>query len=232
LGLAFILKTMGLSLWLLLLVQRRWQTLAWGVGVITGLALVSLPWIGLATWRAYFQTAWNFAGSPTVAVTAYQTTAGFFSHLFRFDPTWNPQPIMHLPALATTLTLLVTVAALAVSMWWGRNAPIPHFFAALVPLGTILLPKAEEYHFTLLLIPAVILLNDLVQHPPAGGFFSTDGLLLGMALFLLIVPFRYDDLSLSVGWLALLAYPRLYGAWLMWWVAIRRMRVARMENYG
>jgi hypothetical protein len=223
LGLAFILKTAGLSLWLLLLAQRRWHALAWGIGLIVVTFLLSLPWIGLATWGAYFQAAWTVTGSPTVAVTAYQTTAGFFAHLFRFDPTWNPNPIADWPALARLLTLLVTVASLTITLWWGRFAPVVKFFAALIPLSIVLLPVAEEHHFVILLIPIFSLIDDLRQHPPAAGGLSLDYIWLGIALCLLVVPIRYDDLALSVGWWALLAYPRLYGAWLIWLVALRRM---------
>jgi hypothetical protein len=223
LGLAFILKTAGLSLWLLLLAQRRWHALAWGIALIVVTFLLSLPWIGLDTWGAYFQAVWTVTGSPTVAVTAYQTTAGFFAHLFRFDPTWNPNPIADWPALARLLTFLVTVASLTITLWRGRSAPVVKFFAALIPLSIVLLPVAEEHHFVILLIPIFSLIDDLRQHPPAAGGLSLDYVLLGIALCLLVVPIRYDDLALSVGWWALLAYPRLYGAWLIWLVALRRM---------
>ncbi|MBI1880351.1 MAG: DUF2029 domain-containing protein [Chloroflexi bacterium] len=223
LGLAFILKTTGLSLWLLLLVQRRWRALAWGIGLIGVIFLISLPWIGLATWAAYFQAAWIVTSGSTVAVTAYQTTAGFFAHLFHFDPTWNPNPIANWPALAQLLTLLTTIASLTITLWWGRSAPEIKFFAALIPLSIVLLPVAEEHHFVILLIPIFSLIDDLYQYPPGSGVFSLDYILLALALCLLIVPIRYDDLALSAGWWALLAYPRLYGAWLVWLVALRRM---------
>jgi hypothetical protein len=118
---------------------------------------------------------------------------------------------------------LVTVASLTITLWWGRFAPVVKFFAALIPLSIVLLPVAEEHHFVILLIPIFSLIDDLRQHPPAAGGLSLDYIWLGIALCLLVVPIRYDDLALSVGWWALLAYPRLYGAWLIWLVALRRM---------
>lgn len=45
------------------------------------------------------------------------------------------------------------------------------------------------------------------------------------ALLLLGAPLPYGDPAMSAGWLALLAYPRLYGAWLLWgWLVRARWR--------
>ena len=85
LGLAFGLKTTGIALWFLFLAQRRWRALAWGISSVVVIILVTWPWIGLNTWWAYLQAAARVTNSPTKTVTAYQTTAGFFAHLFRFD---------------------------------------------------------------------------------------------------------------------------------------------------
>jgi len=224
LGLAFILKTTGLSLWFLLLLQRRWTALAWGLAAILVVALASLPWIGLATWQAYAGVVTAIiAGSPIKAVTAYQTTAGLLTHLFQYDPTWNPQPVYHWPLLASLLTLLISLAALALTFWPGRDRrTAPFFFAALLPLSVVLLPVAEEHHFVILLISIFILLN--TTSLTAKTLLSLDILLLGLAVLLLIAPVPYKDPALSPGWLALLAYPRLYGGWLIWLVALRRMR--------
>jgi hypothetical protein len=269
LALAFILKTTGLSLWFLLLVQQRWRALGWGMGAIGLIAAASLPWIGLATWAAYLRAVLTMTGGPARAVTAYQTTAGLLAHLFQFDPVWNPYPLYHWPLLAQFLSLVITLASLALTLWLGRNRAVtPLLFAALLPLSVVLLPVAEEHHLVIVLISIFILLNDitfnqlrfapagfvnpaegsgLANPPPAGlaagkspaaaktdllklstlrTFFSTELLLLGLALLLLMAPIPYEQPRWSAGWLALLAYPRLYGAWLLWAVAVRRLRKA------
>jgi len=224
LGLALILKTTGLPLWLLLIVHRRWQALGWGIATTASIALVSLPWIGIDTWWAYLQAIWNITGGPISAVTAYQTTYGFFTHLFRFDLTWNPAPILDWPGLAQPLTLFVTIATMTITLWLGRvTALVIDFFAALIPLGVVLLPVGEEHHFIILLLPIFILVNDLIEHSSAKESLLLDWLLLGLALFLLVAPIPYEHPALSVGWLAILAYPRLFGAWLIWIIVIRRM---------
>jgi hypothetical protein len=224
LGLAFILKTTGVTLWFLLLLRRRWSALGWGIAMMIAIAGLSLPWIGLATWQAYLEAILKVTDSPTKAVTAYQTTAGFLTHLFQFDPTWNPYPLYHWPALANRLTWLITGTTLALTLWLGRKTvvPISLLFAALLPLSIILLPVAEEHHFVILLISIFILIADLL---PALPFPGTDWSLLTLALLLMALPFPYENPTLSQGWLALLAYPRLYGGWLLWLVALRRMRI-------
>lgn len=214
LGVGFGLKTVGIFLWLFPLLQKRWLMLAITIATLFGIVLLGWPWIGGEVWLAYGRAILNFSGSASLAVTPYQTTAGFFSHLFRPDSFWNPNPIANLPWLATTLTVLFTLGSLTITVWVGRAAPAGLLFAALVPLSTILLPKAEEHHFVFLLIPAAIL---IASHEKSATMPS---LLFVAAITLLMVPIPYWHPSLSSGWLALLAYPRLYSGWLFWLAAI------------
>jgi hypothetical protein len=226
LGLTFVLKTVGGPLWLLLLIRRRWKALGWGIGTILIVVLSSLPWIGIDTWWAYVQAVQRVSGGTTMTVPAYQTTAGLFAHLFYFDPVWNPAPIDHRPALATLLPLLISLIAVTITLWLGRSSEhVADLFAALIPLSVVLLPVAEEHHFVILLIP-IFILGDHLRHDFS---LSVDWLLLGPALFLLLVPLPYASPVFSAGWLALLAYPRLYGAWLIWLIAVRRLRVGQLQ---
>jgi hypothetical protein len=162
-------------------------------------------------------------GGSTKAVTAYQSTAGLLTHLFQYDPVWNPHPLYHWPVLAQSLTLIITLVTLLLTLWLGRSrASMPLFFAALLPLSLILLPVASEQHMVILLISIFILVDDL-DPKKVGDFFSLDWLLLGAGILLLVAPIPYKDPALGVGWLALLAYPRLYGSWLIWAAAVHRM---------
>lgn len=225
LGLALVFKTSGLAFWLLLLVQRRWWALAWGGLTVLLTILLSLPWIGLDTWLAYPQAVGQFGNSGARAVTAYQATPNFFAHLFLFDPIWNLEPVSHWPLLAWLLPLLITVGALAVTFWLGCCRGSQHtagFFAALVPLNVILLPVAESYHFGLMLIPLYVLSIELIEAAQLGEILWFDWALLMAAGVLLAAPNSYIDAAWG-GWPALLAYPRLYGGWLLWVVAVRRL---------
>ena len=69
----------------------------------------------------------------------------------------------------------------------------------------------------MLLVPAAVALARWFARAPRPAI---DGLWLALALALLAAPLPYEDPVLTVGWTALLAYPRLYGAWLLWgWLA-------------
>lgn len=229
LGLTFVLKTVGTPLWLLLLLRRRWKALGWGIGTMLVVILSSLPWIGLETWWAYVQAVRRVSGGMTMTVSAYQTTAGLFAHLFYFDPVWNPAPIDHRPTLARLLPLLIALIAVVITLWLGRSSEQEaDLFAALIPLSVVLLPVAEEHHLVILLI-SIFILGDHLRHDFS---LSADWLLLGSALFLLLVPFPYASPALSAGWLALLAYPRLYGAWLIWLIAVRRLWAGQSHRYS
>ncbi len=223
LGLAAILKTTGLSLWWLLPVQRRWRALIWGLGAMAGIGLLTLPWIGLDTWLAYLRAAGQVTGGAKKAVVAYQTTAGFLTHLFVFDATWNPNPLWDWPLLAGVLSAVVTVVGLGVTLWVGRRAAMPLFFAALAPLSVILLPVAEEHHFIVLLIPIFILCGDLLKDWPSSRNRRLEWSLFGLGLFLLVAPIPYESFSFRPGWWVFLAYPRLFGGWLIWLAAILRL---------
>jgi hypothetical protein len=41
---------------------------------------------------------------------------------------------------------------------------------------------------------------------------------------LLIVPLEYTAERFTTGWWAILAYPRLYAAWMLWAASIRELR--------
>ena len=41
---------------------------------------------------------------------------------------------------------------------------------------------------------------------------------------LLVVPLEWTAERFTVGWWALLAYPRLYAAWLLWLLSLRELR--------
>jgi hypothetical protein len=236
LGLAFILKSSGLPLWLLLLtpegifdLQRRWRALGWGLATILAVALFSLPWVGLDIWRVYPQATWGATHSPLVTVTAYQTTHSFLSHLFRYDATWNPQPLSHQPLLADLLNLLITTLAVTLTLWRGRQASTATLFAALMCLNVILSPVAEEHNSVLLLLPLVIVFDRLLA---TNTWLSLDGVLLGLGCLLLLAPLPYKQPAWGLGWLALLAYPRLYGGWLIWLVTVRQMGMGEATSGG
>jgi hypothetical protein len=83
----------------------------------------------------------------------------------------------------------------------------------LIAWGVLFAPLGEEHHQVVLLIPIVWLILAWWSGYPLS---RATLILLGLALILYSVPFPINHPRLQQGWLALLAYPRLYGAWLVW----------------
>lgn len=220
LGLVMALKSGGIFLWLLPLLKGRPRVLLWG-GLTIALVLIgSLPWIGVEFWRRYPAETWADATAPITTVTAYQTTRGFAAHLLRYSAQGSPVPLVDWPVVAVALPLLLGGAAVAATMWRGRTAPLRPLFAALTVLSVLLAPVAEEHTYIWMLIPLALLLAAWQQGRLRG--WRVGVALLAAALVLLPLP--YEHPALVAGWRALLAYPRLYGGWLLWALSFDAMR--------
>jgi hypothetical protein len=222
LGTAAIFKLSGVPIWLWLVVSRRWRELGLSSLVALAWVILSVPVLGVNAWVQFFLTfPQRLAPAGWQANLAYQTTPSFFQHLFVFDAEWNPQPLALVPWLAPLLTALVIASALVVSLRLSRRAPVELGFASALTLGVILFPQAEEYHYSLLLLPLAVAATCLVRARPPGWLI----ILFLTALVLVALPMPYKDPALSQGWVALLGYPRLYGGWLLWSVLMIEMRM-------
>lgn len=216
LGLMAALKTAGAWLWPLLLASRRWKELVWATAVAGAAALITLLLAGPAAWLEYLARLPAIASDPKRTVTAYQTVSSLSGHLFDYDTVWNPNPVLDAPWLAGALTLAVLAAALLVS---ARFASAHHEgdtrLLALAMICALLVtnaPYAEDYHYILLLPSLSIAAWWAWNHKP--GWQSRAWL--ALAALLLGAPLPYEHPALAVGGWALLAYPRVYGGYLLW----------------
>ncbi|HET9223256.1 MAG TPA: glycosyltransferase 87 family protein, partial [Roseiflexaceae bacterium] len=233
LGLMLILKTAGAWLWPLLLLAGRWRALAFALMFAAAVALISLPWIGVAGWLAYSERLPELATAPRRFVTAYQTTTSLFGHLLVYDAQWNPTPVADAPLLARALTMMVLLATLALSAYWGRlSHPRREVRLLTVALFTSLIvasaPFGEGYHYVLVLPALLVAAWWAWQGGERHG--SLPWMLWGilaLAALLLAAPLPYKSPALAVGWLALLAYPRVYGAYLLWLVLALMLKRAK-----
>jgi hypothetical protein len=217
LGCMLILKSAAVWLWPLLLFSRQWRTLIAAAATGLGLALFLSPFVPWPAWHAYFHLLPQLASDPVRYVSAYQTVPGFFGHLFVHDETFNGHPVAHLPRLASLATVVVTAAALVQSVrdqrmsgsFALRALSLGMFGALIVTLA----PVAESHHY-LLVLPSIIIAwwwaLTTRASLPSWGIVLTGTLLLS-------VPQRvYSMPSIQGGWLALFAYPRVYGAFVLW----------------
>jgi hypothetical protein len=207
LGLTMILKLSGWPIGLLMIAQRRWKALGWSVLVAIAIAMLTLPWVGLDAWRTLVTFAIpRVLRWPAATLTAYQDTTGFWQHWFRYVAEFNPAPVVDAPLLATILTL--TTAIIACIALVVRKVPTCVRFGAAVALTELLSPVAEQYHYTLLLLPLTILWHEVLA--------DRSKLMLGaafVATLLICLPIDYK-LPRPV-WEFVLSYPRLLGGWIV-----------------
>jgi hypothetical protein len=223
-GLALVLKTSGLFLLLLLVIQRRWRVLISSLGTAIAVALLSLPWIGLNTWQAYPPAIKAFINHASVSVTAYQTVYSFFNHLLRYDPIWNLKPIIDIPWLIQPLAFITIAMTIAITLMIGRRASATALFAALIPLNTLLVPVAEDHHFVLCLIPIAFLAYELFPQQASSDSLWYKRILFGIALLLLGTPFFQHNFPQINGLNSIFAYPYLFGGCLIWLLTLLILR--------
>jgi hypothetical protein len=211
LGLMFAWKLHAWPLWVMMLCLRQWRVATWGVITIGACVLLTLSLMGTDIWRVYLQQVLpTRAADPSAAVTAYQTLNSFFQHLFRYDATWNPAPLFDAPWLATLSWLVGLGVLLGVTLARAPNLSMIHTLGAGITLSMILAPLAEQYHFLILLVPCIVLAAEWPQ------LSLRSRLLFLLATALLGSPLPFKHPLLNDGWLALFAYPRLYGDLLLW----------------
>lgn len=218
LGLALLLKSSGLALFIIVLARRRWRAvtsvLLIGAAGVPIVALMTDPGI----WTAYLSAVPEFVARPAGSTTAYQTTVGLFRRLCVADPTWNPSPAAECGPIAMVVPALLLATALVITVLLAAQAPSRLWLSAGVCLSELTLPVAAEPHFVSLAIPLAFLW--------AG---STSRVVLAIAALLLLVPLDYTAHRFMSGWWVLLAYPRLYAAWLLWGAAMVEMSRSRRD---
>lgn len=208
LGLLFMLKTAGVLICLLLVIQKKWKSLIWIMITVVGTFLITIPFVGIESWLAYGDRVIGHSSNPTLAVTAYQTIYSFFHHLFMFDENWNLYPIADIPALATSLTIIFSLVILIIIGFSAVKSNMQELtFASFIVAGTILNPASIDYHFVLLLIPIIISI-ELVRKKPSGFLW----ILFFISYTLIALKLPYTSSKITKGMTAILAYPKLYGA--------------------
>jgi hypothetical protein len=217
LGVLFALKATGLPFWLLLAGLRRFRVLAWGMAALAILFLVSTGACGLEIWRVYVTTVLPAALSSALAThTAFQTVPAFFQHLFRYDATLNPLPLDNLPWLATACALMVIIALLGATLLRMRRVGLRRVMSAASILSVTLMPQAEQYHYLALFAPFGLSAMSFA------ALTNRTRVALVVAVLCVYAPLPYKDSALAAGPLSLLAYPRLYGALLLWAIILFR----------
>jgi hypothetical protein len=222
-----LLKTAGILLWPLLVVQRRWRALGIAVGCTLLGILLTLPLVGIDAWRAYAGQLLLLGNRPELAVTAYQSLPGMIRHLFSSDPVWNRSPVVDMPMVAPGLVILTGGALVLWLLRYGsRQVCSDRAFAAAVLVSIILSPVSIDYHYTLLLVPILI----VAISPDVRSSIPLSAAAV-VGLLLIALPLRHTSPALASGVKALLAYSKLYGAMILL-VVVCSSRSCQAENPG
>jgi hypothetical protein len=208
LGLTLVLKSAGLWLWPLLLATPRRRVLLGAAAAALATVALFTPFVGWDIWPLYLADGFRFlAEEPTNHSPAHQTVASLAGYLL---PT--------LPALAKLLAVFVVGGVLVASVRLQRLASaapseraltLGLFTSFIVPAA----PIGEGYHY-LLLLPALVIAWWWAAQRRAR---PRAWLALAICTALVCIPQRiYGAPALAEGGLALLAYPRVYGALGLW----------------
>jgi hypothetical protein len=210
LGALLALKTSGVALAVLLAARRRWRALAMAAIVAILLALAITPFIDPSMWWVYPNHVRAYVNRPASSVTAYQTTLSLFRRLCVADPTWNPSPAASCSPIAFVVPALLTGGATLLTAILAMRSRRPGpWLAAAAALSVLTLPAVAEPHFVLLGIPLLLI-----------GLRPVE---LALIATLLIIPLEITAERFTAGWSVLLAYPRLYAAWLLWAASVREI---------
>jgi len=217
LGALLALKTSGVALAVVLAARRRWRALGAAAAVAVLLALAITPFIDWSMWMVYPDHVRAYVNRPASSVTAYQTTLSLFRRLCVADPVWNPSPAANCPSIGFVVPAVLTGGAtLLTAILAARSRRPEPWLAAAAALSVLTLPAVAEPHFVLMGIPLLLI--------PLRPWE------LAIAGTLLIVPLEITAERFTGGWSVLLAYPRLYAAWLLWAASIRELLANRDAN--
>jgi hypothetical protein len=213
-------KLSGWPLWVFTLVSRRWRTFAWAIGLGLAGMLATLPLLSLDFWELYLlRQIVTVPDNPVNGSPAFQTMTSLLRQCFFYDGNWSASPLVDAPWLARGLWWLLAAILLWATL--RRAAADTTLFSAMAVCCLIvpLQPAGEQYHYTLLLTVLLILLGGWVYGRITIDTFRTPTIVcLCLAGLLFVAPAYFlRPPWLTSGWpLAPLAYPRLYGALLLW----------------
>lgn len=222
LGVAAAAKLAALPVLLVLAVRAAWRPVVVALATAAALAFATLWFAGSDGWSTFARAVVADVVQPPafLSVTAYQSTTGLLGHLFTLDPAWNREPIAVLPWVASLGAAAATLVVIAVTAWLGRTGRVELAIGTAVAAGLLVLNLAQEYHFAMLLVPAAVALAAFLDGPRRTVLSAA---WLGLALVVAGAPLPYEDPGLAAGWLALAAYPRLYGTILLWAWLVRAL---------
>lgn len=208
---------------------RRPRAVAWWAGLSGGIIVaLSLAIYGVTPYLTYIRKV-VLAGNPLYAAEFNISLFGFWERLL--VKSLYAVPLTDAPLLARAAIGLTSILVLSICVWASRGpaenpAALAQFCVWLC--GMLLLsPINGFYNLVLLLLPLLVMLRHLEEHPDRR---VRTWLILGTALA--CWPPAWTDWqpvlysSLHVGWGILLLTPSIYGLLIYLWLLVRLARRA------
>jgi hypothetical protein len=208
-----LVKLAGLPLWIFMIFCRKWRALGWSTGLLVIALAVAVPVFTLEFWQIDIQRILATASRREVAVPAYQTLMSLLRQTFQYDPQWAPRPLLDAAWLPTPLMGVIAIILIALTLVARRKDLGLSAAMAMLCLIVPLQPAGEQYHYALLFVVLLV----LIASPEERRRNVVTAVIFCVVLILFALPpyfLRTKDYSGLPA--ALLAYPRLYGALLLW----------------
>ncbi len=163
----------------------------------------------------------------------FQSWDGLFRHLFEPDLRFNPSPFIDWPSgrfILKLLVLFLTLGVLTATLNRYKAAGNSERRTVFISMPTLaaltVLPASATYHFILLLVPVAMLISERLLERNLMIWMLTIYFLIGF------IPYGFM-FRLAETWGIVLAYPRLIGIVLMYWViAIGLMKKKTFSHDG
>lgn len=210
---AAVLKIYPALFLIFFLIKKQWRA-AGGlvVGLCTG-ALLSMWLFGMNACRVYAEEVLPWAmRAQTIDPydVAWGSLSALLARLFIREPELNPTPVAHLPWLYALLYSLIVSFIFVVFMWaisfktegQGRRKLE---WASYLFLLLLLSSQPASYHFVVLVLPAVLVTDYLVEHR-----LKIKATVLVCIYILACGSYHRLCPSDPTGWQTLLCFPRLF----------------------
>ena len=215
----FAYKSIGFVLWPLALVTGRWRVVAWGVATLAMIVALTWPVIGLDGWLAYLNSMQQVMTTRPICATAYQSVQGFFQHLFSAGGNWGtPAWALPVETVRWTCSVLVLGFTLITLYLAARHRDDELAIGASILLCLFLVPLSQAHTYVLAFVPIAQLFRRL-----GGTSVRWEVAALWFGAAAIMVPTPYRSLRLVDGWASVIAYPKLYGALVLWGLCIMLM---------
>ena len=212
LALLFAFKSAGVMLWPLAAAVGRWRLVLAGATVLLIIFVASWPLIGLEGWIAYGEAARELWASPAARVTGYQSVPGFVRHILSEQPGFGSPVISLPPQLVKGLAIGFVMVMLGITAFAARKRPQSGLVLAVAILLTLVsVPVSGVHHYIVVLVPIALLIRQL-----KGALLSRQGLIMWLGAAVILLPSPFTSPRLYDSWASLIAYPKLYGALLLW----------------